>query len=207
MKKKLGIITIASLMAVAGATGAQAVVNPELKAQREQIQADRKEAIEERKEERQEKKEEAIEQRCTRIQERIQNRIGGFDDNKEKHMKVYENMVERVEKFIEKLSADGYDTSKVATDLKVLEEKIAKFSTDKDARLDALNETKNYACGKSEGEFKAKLAEARKALQLVHADAVDIRKYVQNVLHSDIQALRKQKMEDIKEKTNAPELE
>ncbi len=159
----------------------------------------------------QQKKEEMLTQRCAKIQERIQNRMGNMEAGKENHMEVYQNMATRVSKFIERLSGEGYDTAKVKADLEILKTKIQKFSTDRAAQMTTLGETKNYACGKTDGEFKGKLAEARTSLQLVHADAMDIRKYMLTTVRPDIQALRTQKVEAKKTtdatKTSAPELE
>ncbi|EKE10667.1 MAG: hypothetical protein ACD_15C00217G0015 [uncultured bacterium] len=208
MKKNLLLLAIFSLLSFAGASSAQAIMTEEERtAKKSEIKA----AREEKREEMIQKKEEKVEKRCAKVQEKIQSRIENFGDGKEKHMAVYKNMVDRISKFIERLSAEGYDTSKVKADLEVLKGKIEKFSTDKDARLARLDETKNYACGKSDGEFKAKLAEARTALKLVHADAADIRKYMLNTVRPDIQALKKQKIETKKttegSKAEEPELE
>jgi hypothetical protein len=192
MRKKMLMLALFSMTSLAAAHGANAFMTEEQKTQRKN---DLTAARETKQEERTQKKEAGAEQRCAMIQERIQNRIGNFDDKKDMHMAVYANMVDRISKFIEKLSGEGYDTAKIKADLETLQEKIAKFSTDKDARLAALNETKSFACGHSDGEFKAKLAEARKALQLVRADAMDIRKYMLTIVRPDIQALNKQRVE------------
>jgi hypothetical protein len=212
-KKILLLLVIFSLAALSWVSDTQGFLKTtaEMKAERDQIKTEKMDNQQQRQEERTQLKEKSIEERCAMIQERIQNRIGNFDNGNEKHMAVYKNMVDRISKFIEKLSGAGYDTSKVKADLEVLEGMIAQFSADKDARLAKLNETKGFACGHSDGEFKAKLLEARKALQLVHQDAMDIRKYMLNTVRPDIQALKKQKV-DAKNNADAdtggaPELE
>ena len=143
------------------------------------------------------KQEEMQAQKCARIQERVSERTGKVNDVKEKHMSVYKNMVNRISKFIERLSGQGYDVSKIEADLVVLNEKIQKFSTDYSAQTMKLGETKQFACDRSDDEFKSKLTEVRKMSELVRADAMEIRKYMQETVRVDIQALRKQKIERV----------
>lgn len=140
-------------------------------------------------------REERLDQKCAMIQERVSKRITNYDTNKEKHMTVYDNMKERISKFADKLSGDGYDVSKIKTDLTTLDEKIQKFSTDYASQVAKLNTLKDLACGHSDGEFKAGIADARTMMKTVHADAMDIRKYMQETVRPDIQALKKQKVE------------
>lgn len=201
MKKSLLVSLVAASMAMSGVAFAQdetVTQNPDWQARqekREEVRAGKKTAIEDRKEERQQKREETREQRCARIQERITERASNFEDRKEKHFSVYSNMTDRISKFIEKLSDQGYDVSKIKADLAVLEEKIQKFSTDYAAQAAKVGETKNLVCGNSDGEFKNGLVQSRTMLKAVHDDAADIRKYMLTTVRPDIQALRQQKVE------------
>lgn len=182
----------------------------EMEKKREEIKTEKKAKLEERQNEMKQEKEEKLAERCAKIQEKVQERSGNLDSIKEKHMSVYQNMTDRISKFIERLSGQGYDVSKIQADLVVLKEKIQKFSDDFSAQATKLGETKDLACGHSDGEFKGKLVEARKMMKTVHADAMDIRTYVRTVVRVDIQALRNQKVEDKKleaEKTTAAESE
>lgn len=148
-------------------------------------------------------REKMTEERCSRIQERIQNKTDRFDSNKEKHMTVYKNMKERISKFIEKLTAKGYDTTELKSDLTVLEGKIDQFSADYAAYIAKLKSTNTLACGHSEGEFRGGLVESKDLLKTVHQDAADIRTYVRTEIKADIQDLRKQKIEKEKSEKSA----
>ncbi|MDP1833727.1 MAG: hypothetical protein U0944_00425 [Candidatus Moranbacteria bacterium] len=161
---------------------------------REEIRAGKKTAIEDQKGEQQQKREETREQRCARIQERIANGSTDADNRKEKHMSVYGNMVDRISKFITRLADDDYDVSKIQADLAVLEEKIQKFSDDYATQVAKIGDTKNLACGQSDGDFKNGLVEARAMMKNVRADAADIREYMLKTVRPDIQALRGQKV-------------
>jgi len=206
-KKIVGIFVFSALVMLTGVAFADNTVDSnstkKMSAQEKQdtlteIRKEKQAEVENKKAEMQEKREESLEEKCLRIQEKVQERSGNLEDAKEKHMAVYENMTERISKFIEKLSTDGYDVAKIEADLVVLQEKIQSFSDDFAAQSSKLAETKDLACGHSDGEFKGKLIEARLAVKMSHTDAMEIRKYVQNTLRVDIQALRSQKIETVK---------
>lgn len=150
--------------------------------------------FEARKAEMEDKKKEMLEKKCAMIQERMIERNTNFENKKEKHMAVYRNMVNRILKFIEKFSAQGYDVSKIKADLDVLNEKIQKFSDDYGAQVSKMNEAKNSACGNSEGNIKKNMINVRSMMESVRSDAMDIRKYMLETVRPDIQALRKQKI-------------
>jgi hypothetical protein len=139
------------------------------------------------------KKEELRNQRCAAVQEKVSNRVSKIDTNKEKHMAVYTNMVNRVQKFIDRLKTAGVETGKVETDLATLKEKIAKFSTDLSAYQSKLALAKGSVCGKSGGEFAAMIKGSRQELVLTRTDAQDIRTYMRTTVVPDILALKKQK--------------
>lgn len=158
---------------------------------RDQIKEDRAQI----KEQRVENREQNMEQRCSMIQNKIAERNSKFEENKSKHTAVYDNMTDRISKFITRLSGEGYDVSKIQADLTILKEKISKIEADLAAQNSKLNETKEFACGHSDGDFKGKLTEARTMMVSIHKEAMEIRKFVQTTLRPDIQALRNQKID------------
>ncbi len=132
-------------------------------------------------------------QRCSMIQDKIAGRMANFDSVKAKHTAVYANMTSRIQKFIDRLSASGVDTTTVKNDLATINTKISKFSTDLAASDTKLGSTKDFACGHSNGQFMGALQEARKSFLTVRQDAMDIRSFMQTKVIPDILALKKQK--------------
>jgi hypothetical protein len=211
---KKGLLTLLAVASLATNATALAVENnttipvPKLTAEereaiknekietRSATQAERQSAVEQ-------KKEELQTQRCARIQERVNARSEKINGIKENHMSVYRNMITRIFKFIGRLSEQGYDVSKIEADLAILKEKIKKFSTDYSAQSAKTNEARQYACDHSDNEFREKLVEARAMAVTVRADAMEIRKYIQETIIVDIKALRQQKIENVKSTTNA----
>jgi hypothetical protein len=136
---------------------------------------------------------ETAEEKCARITQNIENRTKGFDENKDRHYEAYKNLKDRMEKFVAKLTEKGYDVTELKADLVVLNSKIQKFADDYAAYQAKLGETKDYACGHSDGDFKAKLQEARVILKTVREDSKDIKNYYLNTIKPDLKAIRAQK--------------
>ena len=133
-----------------------------------------------------------LEQRGEMIQQRIELIITRFENNKERHVKAYNEAKEKVERFLEAAEAKGYDVTKLAQDLSTWDAMIIKFAQDYAAFIAELKEVSELAVGQSEGQFRAGLKEARQLLRQVQQDALDIRLYYQQTIRADIQALKEQ---------------
>lgn len=131
-------------------------------------------------------------EKCARVQERIQNRLTLFAGAKEKHMSVYVNLVNRINKFITRAKEQNLNTSVIEGHLAELNTKIEGFKDDYAAYAAKLAETKNYTCGHSEGDFKGVLLESKTLLKQVHTDAAGIRTYVRETILVDLKALKAQ---------------
>ena len=148
--------------------------------------------LEEKKKLKEEFKEEFTEERCAKIEEKIAERTAHFDERKGKHQKIYNNLVNRVNKFITRFKAAGLTTTTLEGYLSELQTKIDKFKTDYVAYIAKLQESKSLTCGHAEGEFRAILVDARALLKIVHADAADIRTYIRTVIFPEIRVLKAQ---------------
>jgi len=131
-------------------------------------------------------------EKCPTIESRIQMKIVNFDNNKIRHLNAYNNLKERLAKVESRLADKGLDTTKLKSYLSVLNSKIDKFTNDYAAYIDKLKETQTFVCGKSKGQFLAKLKEARTALKTVHQDILDIRSYYVNTIKPELQNLKQQ---------------
>lgn len=153
---------------------------------------DKKDSIQERKEERVQNREEKMERVCENIQSRVRTRINRYENSKNAHVKVFSNILNRLNKTVQRFEDMKLDVSKLKADVVVLESKIDKLYTDHDTFISELQTTEDFACGKSEGEFKAKLGEARKIAPEVKGDILDIREYYETTIRQDLLDLRAQ---------------
>ncbi|MDO8529104.1 MAG: hypothetical protein Q7S18_00345 [bacterium] len=154
--------------------------------------------VKQQKEELKAMKEKFTAEKCAKIQEKVQNRTSEFNSEKEKHLSVYANLVNRINKFVARFADKKLDTSTIKSHLAELQTKIDKFKEDYAAYIAKLGESKNLTCGHSEGEFKGTLLEAKTLLQTVHSDAADIRTYVRTVILADIKNLKAQSLQEEK---------
>lgn len=140
-----------------------------------------------------EQRKEIIQKRCEKRSQLIDTRITKFNTNKEKHLNNYNLIKQKLLNLITKLQKKGYDVSKLQADAKTWDEKVKKYAADYTTFIAKLTETKNYACGESQGNFGLALNQARQQLLIVKQDAVDMRNFHLTVIRPDMQALRTQK--------------
>lgn len=127
---------------------------------------------------------------CSALDSRIDARLSTFDGRFKAHTEVYDAHKAKLTQISVKLQAEGLDVSELNSDIAILEVKIDKFKADKAAVEAALNNTKNFACGESQGQFKDALKSLRDAQKIVVVDAKDIHDYIANTLKKDILALQ-----------------
>lgn len=206
MKKILTIALVVAALITVNIASAKAddAIFQNFKLKREEWRTQRQATLEKIKQQKEKfkiNKEKLTAEKCAKIQERVQNRVSNFDDKKGKHISVYTNLVNRINKFIARFDKEKLDTTTIKSHLAELQIKIDKFKEDYAAYIAKLKESKTLTCGHSEGEFKGVLLEAKTLLKTVHDDAADIRTYVRTTIFADLKALKAQmpKSEDTSE--------
>jgi len=137
--------------------------------------------------------EESAENRCNLITTRVDTLVARYDNNKNRHINNYNRIKDRTQTLAARLQSKGYDTKEVGTNLQTLDTYIKNISQDYTKFVSALRESKEMACGQSEGAYRAKLQEARDYLKDVRESALETRNFVQTTLRPSIQELRDQK--------------
>jgi hypothetical protein len=128
--------------------------------------------------------------RCPVVESKIQVKSTNFDNSKVKHLEAYAKVKDRLVVIVDKLAAKGVDVTSLRATLVIYDQKIQKFSDDYAIYIGKLKESQVYVCGKSEGQFRTKLKEAKTALAQVHKDAVDIRTYYAQTIKPEINKIR-----------------
>jgi hypothetical protein len=124
------------------------------------------------------------------LEARLGKIISRFDANKDRHIGAYNRLASRLAKLETKLEEKGYDTTQLEADLVVLDEKIAKFSVDYSAYIDALRIAKTKAeAGDKEGA-KAQIEVAKGLLAVAKVSGQDIRAYYFQTIKVEIKALK-----------------
>lgn len=135
-------------------------------------------------------KEKLTAEKCKNLETKIANRINRYENNGQMIENVYGNMQTRLTRLLTKLKTAGADTKQFETDLATLQAKIAKLKTDQATFISSLEETQSFACGKAEGEFKAKLETARKVPDLIRADRQEIKSFFEKTIKADLKTIR-----------------
>lgn len=128
--------------------------------------------------------------RCNVIQGNVDKRLKNFETKRLKHNEQYEKMYDHVSDLVTKMENEGYDVSQPKIDLVQLKSLIAKYNSDYALYLGDLRDTKEFTCGRSEGEFKAKLGIARTQLKVVHDDSVAVRTFWAKTIKPELVGLK-----------------
>lgn len=127
---------------------------------------------------------------CEVVGENIQKRLVKYTKNENTHTEQYRKTYNHIVALVDKLEEEGKDVASIRLQLIELDGAIAKFNSDYKLYLDSLEGTGEFACDRSEPEFKAKLEQARKQLKLVHEDSVFIRTFWAKNIKPNIVALK-----------------
>lgn len=127
-------------------------------------------------------------EKCSIIQQNIQNLQLNLSNKEEAHIRVYENLIYRIENFIVKFKEKNIDTNTLENYLAELKIKIEKFKDDRKAFISKFTELQNLKCNHSEGEVRGTLLETKTLLKIVHEDAANIRLFIEETILKYIDA-------------------
>lgn len=151
------------------------------------------ERLDQAQEQIQERKDQYIENRCERVTFNIDNRIERYNSNWQRHTERYLKIKNNVTNFINKVEGKGYDVEELRSVLNDLDSQIQSAANTYSTVIDQLNDTKTFACGNSEGQFRSAVETANDYLQDFRAQVRDIGDFVREEVRSAIQAVRDQK--------------
>lgn len=119
----------------------------------------------------------------------LHGRIKGIETSRSK---VHGNIIEHLNKLVEKLKAKGIDTSTLETQIAELKTKIDTFKTDLEAYKQEIADLKEMDCTADPTAFKAALEAARESKAKLKESAKSIRDYVKNTIKPTLVGIRQQ---------------
>ncbi|MHB8896218.1 MAG: hypothetical protein ACYC99_13720 [Candidatus Geothermincolia bacterium] len=137
-------------------------------------------------------RQERLDQRAEIIKERIEIVIARFNNNKARHVASYNAVKDKITEIVQTMSAKGYDTSKLASDLQAWDAMVVKTAGDYATFISLLQTAEQYAPFASQGQFVSAMNQARAQLRVVRQDSLDARHMYQTVIRPDVQALASQ---------------
>lgn len=130
--------------------------------------------------------------RCTEVTNHINTLLTRLQNDESVRENRHQKVVDRLNALIPKLDAKNVDTSGLKTAVSALSDKKTTWQAAYTALLSKLEATKQYACGKSEGQFKQATLDARTQRKTMHAANVDFWSYVKNTVKPDLKTARNQ---------------
>jgi hypothetical protein len=126
----------------------------------------------------------SVQQTCERITQKVDARVARFTEVSQAHTTRVEKTLETLRSISDKLKARGIDTTALDGQITVLIEKYTKVQADKQAFISKLEESKQFTCGASQGQFKSKVSEARALQVIVVTGTKDIHAQVRSIRDS-----------------------
>lgn len=129
---------------------------------------------------------------CENVEEKVSRKSSKIEINSNKRLTSFKKTREKLQGFINRLDNKGYEVDILKADLVTFDAKVDKYKADFAVYLTLLKETKQFTCGKSETEFKAKLEAARAQRKIVQQDSVDLRTFYAKTFRQHILDLKSQ---------------
>lgn len=187
-KKAISAIMFLFLLSPLAMVQAQQGGNINSNSEAVSARAEAKEAREDAKE----KAKAAKEEKCKNVESRIEAKMNKYENGNISVEDVHKKLKERIGNIVTRLKNNGIDASKLEGDLETLDQKINQVASSYDTFIAALKETKTYACGESQGQFRTKLQEAKKLMVNVRTARQETRSFITGTIIPDIKALREQ---------------
>lgn len=134
----------------------------------------------------QEGKEEFKSEKCDILEDRVTKRLNLYSQREESRTKRFESVNERIKSVIAKAKEAGLDTTLLETHLSELNVLVLNVTEARKAFITNLDESKEFACGASSGEFKNRMTTAKKSLDSLKKAVEEASTYYKTVLRLDI---------------------
>jgi hypothetical protein len=144
---------------------------------RQQIQTDvqpTRQAVKEQVQERVQARAEAV---CENVTARIENRINQYEQNRDKWMTHHQGVVKRLNSLADKLESRSCDVTIIRNDIQKYQLLVSDFAAAFRLFHDSLNDSRQYACGESQGQFADKLKQARTEVQAVRTSGAALKDF------------------------------
>lgn len=164
-----------------------------LRAKQAELQAERvaKAAeLEAAKAERQAEREAKVLERCDRVATRIAEKLSRYEENQNRHASTYNRMTIRLSELLDRLEEKTVDVSTVRALVAEFDALNTSAQLSLAAAMSGLEASQSYACGQSEGDFKAALQGARDLFGQVRERTAAVRSYYHDTLKPAILAFR-----------------
>jgi len=133
------------------------------------------------------------ENRCSRVTERVNTRLNQYNEKKVMYANRFQNIRDAVGNMATRLENRGYDVTEVEANLETMDGMIDEFSGTYERFMNRLGESKQYACGNSEGQFRNTIQNSLGELKQARVQAGEIKGFVEDTLRPSMLRLQQQK--------------
>lgn len=129
---------------------------------------------------------------CESVESKVKESVNKHEQSRERLRLLYQKRKENIEEMLIRLEGKGYNVAKIEADLQQMVSLMSRFSEQYNAYIGLLKETRDYACGQSEGQFKDKLVQSRNQLKNVHMVSAEMRTFFSGTLKLHLLELKEE---------------
>ncbi len=111
---------------------------------------------------------------CQKVTEKVDLKISNYTEAHSNFDTKFTTLIDKLKAVSEKLSARGIDVTALNNNISDLENKRAKLAADKQTFIAKLQESKQFTCGASQGQFRTKITEAKTLQKAVVTSSKDM---------------------------------
>ena len=197
----VAILVASSTIAFSMAVDGEDTTNPNEDRYEQKVEKlqERKEELEQKRLEWNEKKDEFAERRCEVLEKRVDLAIDRYTNNNSRYMEVFENLIEKLTAFADRSEDAGQDVTALRADIETLRTKVDEINTAYGEYIQELSDSKAFACGQAEGEYKTTLKTALQSHLAVKKMIIETRSFYQNEIKPDLKRLREERRNTLRE--------
>ncbi len=124
-------------------------------------------------------------QACDRGQ-KVQAKIAQFSSQKKADVLAYNQVIDKIQKLIDKRVKEGYTTSRLKDFLQKINMRVAQYSSDFTAYNTALKKIQAVACEGSDEKWKEGIQKSRETLKKLHQDVEELKKYYYEIVRPEL---------------------
>jgi len=129
---------------------------------------------------------------CQQIETQVANRLQSYGQRRQEQIQHYAQVKTSLSELITYLENKDYDLTDLKASLSQFEAQLQTMAAVMETHYSELDQTRQYACGRSDGEFREQLQKARQSRTEIRDLTKDIKKFYQTEIRPKVIQLKTQ---------------
>lgn len=132
----------------------------------------------------------AEQQRCDSMTAKVNTINARYNTNQERYTKTFQNIADKVDGFVTRLKANGVDVVLLEQDMVRVREMIQNVNQYYNSFQKGLENSNQFVCGQSQGDYVRELSQAREQLRLTRQEMIQLREFIRTNIRVDLELIK-----------------